>query len=262
MDDFDWYYFVHKGSPCSNSDWFMWHGGGGSLSNITVECPQCQRRSINLGLAYDQSWQCSGRSPEREPRSSAPIRLGCGKDAKIIQRQASNLRIPELKTLFSIPPRLTSLHGNLQIRPVLDNIIGSRPSSKQQFHSILNNLVQNHRLSKSTADEILKESWDEIYRAMQDVLSPIPGSYHELILEEFNALENASIHGAPPVSGPTPRSPVIFHVDPNLVQRYNGPLGSVFRITPILKLRTIIVQEGYRREVDTGTGPHRRRHPA
>jgi hypothetical protein len=253
MDDIDWHYFVHRGSSCSQTEWFRWFGGGGAISNIFIECNRCGSRSESLGHAYGQNWKCTARNPENEPLNSRPPRLGlqCRRNARVVQRQASNLRIPEIRTLFSIPPRFTTLHNLLQSGPILENIIGSAPDSKEQLERILRNLVTRGRTGRATADEILRYSWEEIRRDIADVLRDIPKTYHELIQEELHALEEASRNGAPPQRGPSPESPVIFHVDPDLVVPVRGSSTNAFRVTPLLKLRTIVVQYGFRREVDT-----------
>ena len=256
IDEVDWFLLAHGNRPaCQQSRWFKWHGGGGALSKVRIECPDCGSSALSLGWAYGQPWRCSGRYPEREPLNSAPIRPGCSKDARIIQRQASNLRIPELLTLFSIPPRYTNLHNLLQIRPIYDNILGSNPSSKPFFTQILNNLAQKNRISSAVALEILKYSWVEIQSAIQDVMSPIPSSYRDLISEEFNSLTHGSENGIPPVRGTVPQSPVVIEIDPNMRVPANGPRGTKFRITPILRLRTVTVQRGYRRDVNTEDVP-------
>jgi len=256
LDEVDWYFLAHGNrTGCQQSRWFKWHGGGGALSKVRVECPDCGSSAFSLGWAYGQNWRCSGRYPEREPLNSAPIRPGCSKDARIIQRQASNLRIPELLTLFSIPPRYTNLHNLLQIRPIYDNILGSNPTSKTQFAQILNNLAQRNRIGQSVVSEILKYSWQEIESAVQDVLSPIPSSYRELIMEEFNSLIHGSEMGIPPVRGSIPQSPVVIEINPNMRTQATGPRGAKFRITPILRLRTVTVQRGYRRDVNTEDVP-------
>jgi len=256
MDEVDWYFLAHGfRSGCQHTEWFKWYGGGGSLSNVRIECPRCGSSKFTLGWAYGREWNCSGRYPEREPWHSHPHRPGCRKKARIIQRQASNLRIPELLTLFSIPPRHTRLHNLLQIRPIFDAIAAINPSSKKQIEKILHNLEKNNLISGSTMDEILSCPWPEINRAIQDILSPVPTSYHELITEEFHALIEGSICGIPPIRGPASHSPVIIEINPHLVRKFEGIRGTRFRVTPILRLRTVTVQRGYRRDVGSGIIP-------
>jgi hypothetical protein len=76
-------------------------------------------------------------------------------------------------------------------------------------------------------------------------------NFGDLLLEEFRALMDAAQHGHPPVRGPAPTSPVIFEVNPNIVREFPGRSGTRFRVAPVLRLRTITVQTGFRREVDT-----------
>ena len=107
LDDVFWSSLVHQSGECTNSNWFIWTGGGGTLTQVNIRCPIC-RRTANLGEAYGRPWKCSGRRPEREGPGAA-VRNSCSSSAKIIQRQASNLRLPELRSLFTIPPRATRL---------------------------------------------------------------------------------------------------------------------------------------------------------
>jgi hypothetical protein len=252
MDEVDWYVLAHGNDhSCKHQKWFKWFGGGGSLANIEIECPECGSREISLGTAYGIDWNCTGRFPEREPPDSPPYRPGCEKKAKIIQRQASNLRIPELLTLFTIPPRYTRLHNLLQIRPVLYSIMVNRPTSKQQLEQYLHTFVQRKIISESDANEILSYPWSEISEAIEAVLTPVQNSYRSLILEEFHEFIKGSLHGIPPVRGSRPKSPVLVEINPHLVKRFTGPNGTVFRVTPVLRLRTVTVQRAYRREVDT-----------
>jgi hypothetical protein len=253
MDEVDWYVLAHGNDhSCKHQKWFKWFGGGGALANIEIECPECGSREISLGTAYGIDWNCTGRFPEREPPGSPPNRPGCKEKAKVIQRQASNLRIPELLTLFSIPPRHTRLHNLLQIRPILDSITANKPTSQQQLEQYLHNLVQAKRISLGDAKEILSYPWSEISEAIEAVLTPVQKtSYRSLILEEFHEFIKGSLQGIPPIRGSRPKSPVLIEINPNLVQRFPGPNGTKFRVTPVLRLRTVTVQHAYRREVDT-----------
>jgi len=254
MDDFDWWYFVHAESECSYAEWFAWYGGGGSLARVLLECPRCHKTSISLGQAYGMRWPCSGRYPEDEPLDSQPNRPGCAESARIVQRQASNLRIPEIRTLFSIPPRHTAIHRLLQLQPIYHAIAATNPSSPSQIQDIFRNLRARGLIGDDALAEMKQYGLDEVLEAAHDVLSPVPSTYRELILDEFNVLVNGSVVGIPPVArrGRDARdSRIVFEIDPNLVVKSSGPNGTVFRVTPIPRLTTVTVQRGYRREVDT-----------
>jgi len=249
MDDVDWYTVVHgPRSNCPNNRYFIWRGSG-MLSSITLECPFCGA-SRNLGSAYGDDYECTGRYPERENVNERPYRPGnCRSRAKMIQRQASNLRIPEIRTLFTIPPRYTELHRLLQLRPIFSLIVAVRIRSKDELAEMLQRLVDQGVISETVMEEILSHSWDDIRQAINDILTPPPTSYEDLLLEEFHELIKGSVNGIPPLIGPSVNSPPLIEIDPNLVKKFEGPNGHVFRVVPILHLRAVTVQIGYRREI-------------
>ncbi|MBU7018878.1 MAG: DUF1998 domain-containing protein [Theionarchaea archaeon] len=252
MDDVDWWFLVHRkgGTSCPHRNWFRWYGGGGMLSEIEIECPECRIR-VNLGEAYNIKWSCSGRFPEQEQLDDSPLCSSCDSNARMIQRQASNLRIPDLRTLFTIL-WYTELHNLIQkdiIRAAL--FTNEIPESKDELERILNNLVNERLITLITHDSILGNTWPQIHQAIRDVRSPIPHSYNALILQEFHALIDASINGAPPARLPRYASPVIFEVIRDFVRKFCSPGGTTFSIAPIQRMRTVTVQTGYRREVDT-----------
>ena len=259
MDEVNWSYLSHgDDKSCANNKIFNWYGGGGSLSKVIIECPNCKKRSITLGRAYGVDWPCSGRYPEREGLHEFPVYThDCSHKARIVQRQASNLRIPELKTLFAVYPLYTKLHEHLQSKPIYYNLLGRVPSSEVEFRQLLNALEGKGAIKKNVITEIFESPWKEICTAIDDVRRDIPESYHELIRQEFDSLNEGSLKGIPPIRGPAPKSPVLIEINPKLVARYRGPKGNLFRVTPVLTLTTVTVQTGYRREVYTKSLPAR-----
>jgi hypothetical protein len=116
---------------------------------------------------------------------------------------------------------------------------------------MLDNLVRQDVLADSVREGILRYPWAEIEKAAKDILTPVSSTYHGLILEEFKGLISGSINGVPPVRGPPPISPIVLEINPSLTKKYAGPSGGILRVVPVLRLRTVTVQKGYRREVDT-----------
>jgi ssDNA-binding Zn-finger/Zn-ribbon topoisomerase 1 len=260
MDEVDWYIIAHADDKtCDNRHMFRWYGGGGSLSQVRIECPKCGKSVMSLGTAYGKDWHCTGRYPEREGTTRAPVRsmYDCEQSARIIQRQASNLRIPELLTLFAVYPRHTALHNILQRRPIYYALQAVEPTSFVQLQNLLKNLESRGSIGRDTFDSITRYPWKELQAAISDVLKPVPTSYHDLILEEYKCLVDGSLKGIPPVRGPAPKSPVLIEINPSLVKKFTGPNGNLLRITPISTLTTVTVQKGYRREVYTKSLPTR-----
>ena len=247
LDEVDWNYLVHRGASCS-ATWLQWQGGGGALRNINIRCPVCSRET-NLGLAYSQAWPCSGRFPEQEPVSvSAPIRAGCTEDSKILQRGAANLRISELVSALTIPPRSTQLHRLLEIQAIRIALRVTHANSKQQVMTVLQDLVDSGDIYQTVMEQIGACSEADILSALNDTLSAVaPANIHSLRLEEFLALKHSATHGHPPQPSSQPGGPPQFEIIQNQVRTIPGPGGHSLRITPVSRLRVVMVQTGYRR---------------
>lgn len=249
LDDVDWDVLVHGEQPPHASDYYYWRSRGTSLSDIWIECPRCQR-SISLGHAYRQGWPCSGRYPEQEPPDGLPQRPGCDKRSYILQRQASNLRVPEVFSLFIIPPPFTALHRLLQ-RPTLKSalapevVIPGGQLRRETLTGILNHQVSQGILSAQVRDEILQHPDEEIARAISDVLEYRPPSDLDgLLRQEFRALLEGAREGIPPVHARPPRSRILLEIDPGQARVFRS-----FRIIPVRRLTVITVQAGYYRPV-------------
>ena len=250
LDDVDWYKVVHgSSSSCGHVRWFMWFEKGSSIRDIEIMCPRCGKRT-NMGWAYGKKWDCSGRYPEKERTSRRTLRQNCKQRATIVQRQASNLRIPEIRTLFTIPPLFTVLHQLLQKPAVYDALVANPPKNRNELEKMLGRLAEAGRISWSLKEEILSHPWEEIKLALQEVQEPIKQNYRDLLLEEFRAFIEGSIRGIPPIRGPRRSSPILLEINPHKVFEIEGENGKRFKVTPIPRLRTVIVQIGYRREVD------------
>ena len=242
LDDFDWIRAIPHSSNSCMPAYLLWRGGGGALRQIDIVCPDCQGQ-INLGAAYSRDWRCSGRSPEQ-----GSFRPGCTESSKIIQRGAANLRIPELRTALTIPPRYTRLHRLLEMSVVQSVLVAGRPASRQGLLHSLSNLVKNGLLLQPVVDEIQTYPEPALLSAMDDTLSGGTASNErELRLEEFEALQEAARIGAPPQPSPTPGSPPQFEVIQQDVRTLVTGSGLRFRVTPVNRLRVVMVQTGYRR---------------
>ena len=250
LDDVDWVGIIrHSRTNCRPSH-LSWIGGGGALRNIEIQCPECSE-SINLGRAYSTAWPCSGRFPEREQPSgenSGAIRPGCSKEARIMQRGAANLRISEIQSSLTIPPRSTRLHRLLEMAMVRAILAANRPTSKNQLITLLQSLVTVNLLNQTVVDEINSFNEDRILAAINDTITgSLPADLHTLRLEEFRALKEAATNGHPPVQSAQPGGPPQFEIIQNQVRTITTPGGHLLRITPVNRLRVVMVQTGYRR---------------
>ncbi|HXG23888.1 MAG TPA: DUF1998 domain-containing protein, partial [Chthonomonadales bacterium] len=250
MDDVNWSLLVHGGAGrrCQQADWFRWEGGGGSLRELRVGCPHCHARAA-LADVYDRRWPCSGRRPENEPRGGTAIRpWDCKQPARLIQRQATNLRIPEPQTFFTIPPMHTALHRLLENPPVIHILkaLGGldTPERFDQFRIMVENLNRDGTITDANMAGIFSHTQPEIMEAAAGVLAPPPGSMREALLQEFRALIEGSARGVPSSEGSG------FEITRDRVRVIPAPDGRLVRVAPISRLRTLTVQLGYRRLVE------------
>jgi hypothetical protein len=233
---------------CQGANYYRWEGGGGALRNIQIICPSCGEKE-NFGRAYSREFLCSGRFPERREDFAE-----CQKRAKIIQRGAANLRVSELRTALTIPPLDTALHRLLQSRAILA-ALPINIESKSQIIQILETLVARRLLDPTSAETIKKYSEAEILEAVKDVLNeqtkPRDATEDDLKQEEFKSLRNAACYGAPSHRSDKPGGPNQFEVYHENVKTFKLDSGQILRVTPLSRLRVVMVQVGYTRPIST-----------
>lgn len=243
LDDVDWPHLMTHATQGCNPDHLLWQGGGGALRHIEITCPNCHA-SMNLGTAYTREWACSGRFPEYRGKA----RPRCDQPTKIIQRGAANLRLSELQTALTIPPRSTALHRLLEMKAIRIVLHTQQVNSKQALTAALEALVQQGLLRRTVLTQIQNHPEPTILAAIADtVRGELPENVRTLRLQEFQALRHAATHGAPPQPSRTPGAPPQFEILQGQVRTLAGPKGHQLRITPVNRLRVVMVQTGYRR---------------
>ncbi len=248
LSEVPWRSLMRHRPGCQPAEYYRWEGGGGALRNIRITCPSCGAFE-NFGAAYSRSFQCTGRFPERREDPT-----GCQQQAKIVQRGAANLRVSELRSALTIPPLDTALHRLLQSRSVLA-VLPDIFESKDQFMQELDRLVRRRLLDPTTVETIRQYDENEIRRAIDDVLEeqtrPRAATEATLRQEEFNSLCNAARYGAPPQRSDRPGGPNQFEVYVENVRSIRLTSGRILRVTPLSRLRVVMVQTGYTRPIGT-----------
>jgi hypothetical protein len=240
LDDVDWHYLIHRGESC-NSDYFEWIGGM-SLSQVRIRCPTCGSEA-NLGELWFRGLPCSGRLPERnEPPEQ------CSSRSFILLRQASNLRVPYVITLFPVAPLYTRLHQLLQNHTIWGLITGisDLPDFWERFGKGLQQLCNEGRLDSQTVREILDAGERWVRKAVED-LRHVPRTFEDALRREFETFVEGSREGIPPRYD--------SRLKPLLeVRREEVRQVGRFTVAPVCRLRTILVQVGYWRDVDRQSG--------
>lgn len=253
LDEVDWHYVTHKAnSKChrSSKNYFYWTDGD-TILKTKLECSKCHAVS-NFGDAYYKGLRCTGRHPQNES-GNQPERNGCEKTAKVLQRQALSLRIPETKTLFSLGSASTNLHKYLSEDVVMPILLTVKPTTKADLLNLLEMLRNRYAHLEIVISEIRNSSEEEVRRAVKDVTEQLDSSkklkFEDLLRSEFQELVDASRVGSPSRRSPNDRSKILFEVARHKIETVRGPDGVKFLVTPIKRLRTITVQEGFRRAV-------------
>jgi len=246
MDDVDWYGIVHSFQKNCSQNVFRWSSRGGSLRNVVIQC-NCGAQAT-LADVYNKTFHCTGRFPEKGTSYSS-----CRKQAQVTLRGSTSLRQPELITTITLPRFASRLHrifDDVQMRTI---IAMKEDWQKQELLNIINNMIAEdpELFDPRTIDEIGTSDEDRLIQVIKDVKRfgrSKPTNIQDIRAEEFRSLQEVATTGHPP--DPTSENPE-FQVNKQKVREVQ--FGShKLRITPIERLRVVIVQKGYRR---LGTDP-------
>ncbi|MEW6277562.1 MAG: DUF1998 domain-containing protein [Candidatus Eremiobacterota bacterium] len=243
LDEVNWVGLIRHKAPGCSPDHLRWKASGSSLRGVAVQCPTCQQ-SFNLGEAYQRTFDCRGARPELRQEHA-----DCRQKARITQRGAANLFIPEVLSAVTIPNLDTSLHqalGSVQCKLLLEPL---HDAGKLTTGAALRDILLKYarHLPPAVELEVKKYSDDALLRAARDVLAmSLPQTPEEQRANEFRELQRAATHGHPPSTPGRVNVPPDFEVVAQFVCAF--PLrGYSLRVTPVSRLRVVMVQVGYRR---------------
>jgi len=242
LDDVDWKGIVHHNNKTCDGGLFNWNETGSTLRDIVLTCRKCGDHATLQDIYYRRS-TCSGWFPESD------LHELCNEEAWVILRNASNLRIPEVVSALTIPPRTTPLHRLLENPRILPILAAERSWTKKKMLSRLKTAARAiPDINPITIAEIENASETEILSVIKEVIEPPKPdiAMKDVKDMEFQALQNAAIHGAPPRPSSQPQD---FEVDKDAVTKTGLSANLTLRVTPVKRLRVVIAQKGYRRPV-------------
>lgn len=242
LDDVDWKGIIHRTNPICDGMLFDWNETGSTLHDIIIKCRKCGSQAT-LQDIYNGTWTCSGRFLESEYQEL------CDEKASVMLRNASNLRIPEIVSALTIPPRTTPLHRLLENPRILPILASERSWTKSKLLSKLKTAARLiPDINPISIAEIERASEIEILSAIGDVTEPLRPdlTLKDVKEKEFQALQNAAVHGAPPRPYPHPQD---FEVDKDAVTKTPLSANLTLRVTLVKRLRVVIAQKGYRRPI-------------
>ena len=251
VDDLDWRWAIHRNAkkPCDYQGPFEWVGGGRSLANIELRCPGCKHRQ-SFGEIYSRAWKCSGRRIED---AGAARPWDCASNAELIQRNASNLRMPDhvdALTILSTPRPVFEVLNRAKITGLarrwvrrVDN--GESPIARADLEDMLEDAEAS---PSSTAIVLDEHSTDPegLTRSIRELYDTQPVSGESLLTAELDFLLRAAQFGAPPTASVRPGAPPLFEAPLDEIKTITRS-GATVRVTPVTRLRVVMAQRGYRR---------------
>lgn len=230
LDEIHWPSHVHRSGGCA-SQHFLWKARGSSLKNVDIECPDC-KASLNLGQEFLREHSCRGRFPEQGKQDP------CTAKARVLQRGAANVYRTQLVSSITVPRLSSPLVRALKHTAVINFLPVFTATQLQErvgtfigFPSELKALIQAAdpaRLAEAMA-------------AAQEQGS-LAQNEEQARSQELRELMRAAEEGYRTADG----RPGEFEVDPHQVVHFEyGPVR--LRITPIQRLRVVMVQTGYTR---------------
>lgn len=240
LDDVNWTGIVnHRRNNC-HPDYMLWKGGG-TLSDIEICCPICGA-CINLGIAYNIEYNCTGRLPEKRQYTR------CDLKAKMMQRGAANLRMPEIITSLTIPPRSTELYEIFGTKEARLLFISGPPQRKEDVLRILRMAEENGLIQRNFSARVEQFEESRIMQAIMKTQEQVNvNNENQYRVEELDALQKAATFGEFVVPADTPGAPPRFEVHRTDVKSFEMPSRRLIRVTPVSRLRVVAVQKGYRR---------------
>lgn len=115
MDDFPWRWWAHEGhSDCTSPLRLESTGHTSSLGDLIVKC-DCGANNKMTGATVRENfdgYQCTGRHPHKPSlgKNSKGIYSKCNCNVIPLQRGASNVYFPVIRSAISIPPWTNPLH--------------------------------------------------------------------------------------------------------------------------------------------------------
>jgi hypothetical protein len=245
LDDVDWRRTVHGRKECPGETFDWVEETGSDLRSVQLRCRTCRVHVSLLDVYYRKGgWSCSGIV--QELGRSEP----CDEQASVVLRSATSLRVADIVTSLTIPPPALQIHNLLgQLGLTMLSLAASTSDPKNRLLTDLKTISQARPgdIDLATIAEIESTPPSEVEQAIHDLLDSGTGSktIDQVKQEEFTALVNAAQSGYPS----RPSTEPLFEVDRDSVFRLAHRSGLKFRITPIKRLRVVLVQHGYRRPV-------------
>lgn len=237
LSDVPWSAMLHAGAARNcRPAYIEWSGAGGPLRGVRLRCPDCAATQ-DLAAMYHRNHHCQGRFLEKGSRDDPGT--DCKASARICQRAASDLFLPEVMSALTLPRADSALHRALRNDTVMMGLsflfANIAEPTEEHWQQILGQKALAQHL-KSTLEQATLSDRNSIAREVLAETEPENEEDNRRV--EFSMLRRAALEGLPRSDD--------FQMDAQSSQVF--PLGSTrLRVTPANRLRMVMAQTGYRR---------------
>ncbi len=237
LDDVSWSYLIHQQAQKEDCkpDTIRWKGAGGPLKEVVLECPKCQTQA-RLSDLYHRDHSCRGRFPEDSGSSFG----SCDLKARISQRAASDLYLPEVRTALTLPYLDSPLHDALRHDTIFTLLERELRATQSLSEEQWDDLTLGSRIPAELRQTVLKADLVSRNEAAKQILIESQATdENQTRANELRVLLQASRDG-------NQRSRH-FELDVTGAREVAMAKHLTLRITPVTRLRMTAAQIGYRR---------------
>ena len=272
LDDVDWRYWAHSDANTRNQKqcqhaklrFLIRKGVGGGLQSLVVRCDACGAERSLKGIAFPNTprsigIRCRGGQPWQFPNQ----RADCDVNPVIVQRGASNVHFPDIRSAIDIPPESDFAPEGETAARIRSNT-NFELLERQPDHPMRGGLIALIATDEdSTEDEVI----GQLEQATGKALTPPAGGHGDseeaILRDEWTALTMA------PVREPHPRDNFVTrHVDirhelgpqavPDQVKTLMSKLDDLVQVTRLREVRVLSAFSRYTQDAlvrpDLGAG--------
>ena len=195
LDDINWHYAVHRHKNNHSPEYYIWSQKSQQLKSIKIQCPQCLK-ATTMGNIYSLQFRCTEIFPERDSQNNNSGNA-CAYKMRVVQRQSSSLRNPNVFMILNIPQQETLGQISENVLKSLEQLIDINIDSVDKFNETFTKVYRGALLPEEQYNDIesrydlkTKSGLCELRAAIKKVINQNPlGSDLETIMQkEFEFL--------------------------------------------------------------------------
>ncbi len=237
LDEFPWHWWVRHKPDCNNNgeqgSLYLISKGAG-LAGLILECRECRAQQSMEGIFGAEALilrkiTCRGRRPWLISKNES-----CNSEPRVLQRAASNLYFPVIRSALSIPPWSDTLKEDLG--DSWSSIVSVKPENRAIIISMLAEGDQKKKIELiylkygiSTTEQLVERIENQIKRENDRVSLSIREEEYRKLVENTTDTEGKTSHGE-----------FEIRVEKNLPSSLQPFLSRVVRVVRLREVRALV----------------------